>query len=115
LCNRTNCKSLGENNVFFTELDVTIEVVVTGLLEEKGVKGISEDLGKVITPLQLLLTEIVESEWTDSRVLDFRHTYYILDHKKVPLLPMYLLMEYGNVFKVKPSKLESTVKPGQHV
>jgi hypothetical protein len=39
---------------------VTIEVVVTGLLEEKGVEGISEDLGKVITSLQLLLTEIVE-------------------------------------------------------
>ena len=60
MCNRTNFKSLGENNVLFIELDVTIEVVVTGLLEEKGVEGISEDLDKVITPLQLLLTEIVE-------------------------------------------------------
>jgi hypothetical protein len=32
-------KSAGENNVLFTELDVTIKVVVTGLLEGKGVEG----------------------------------------------------------------------------
>ena len=46
-------KSAGKNNVLLTELDVTIKVVVTGLLEGKGVGGVSKDLGKVITPLQL--------------------------------------------------------------